>query len=183
MLPLGAQSESSTPAVGVYYFPGWTPAVSGLKDADPWNPIRSFPQREPLLGWYDGSKSSVVAQQANWMSEYGVDYIIFDWYWDGKRPFLDQSLDTYLKLSENSRLPFALLWANHDKEPSSVESFRGMFRHILSHYASHSDYLKVDGRPVVVVFSRLALNVRPPAAARGSNSAAHRSRSASTPRR
>ena len=94
------------------------------------------------------------------MSEYGIDYVIFDWYWDGKRAFLGLSLDAYLKLSTNSRLPFALLWANHDKEPSSVESFRGMVRHILTHYASHADYLKVDGRPVIVIFFSNALNVR-----------------------
>ena len=39
--------------IGVFYFPGWKDKQVSAPSPLPWSPIKDFPEREPLLGWYD----------------------------------------------------------------------------------------------------------------------------------
>lgn len=50
---LWAQAAAGRPMVGVLYFPGWKNDAIGATSAKPWAPITAYPEREPLLGWYD----------------------------------------------------------------------------------------------------------------------------------
>ncbi|HGV3494408.1 TPA: hypothetical protein ACNGYJ_005928, partial [Klebsiella quasipneumoniae subsp. quasipneumoniae] len=48
--------------VGVYYYPGWKkPGI------DAWEPIRKYPERMPLLGWYREGEDKIIQQQLSWM--------------------------------------------------------------------------------------------------------------------
>jgi Glycosyltransferase WbsX len=127
-VPAAAEAENARDRfqIGAYYFPGFhsDPRVSVdhgpgwtewelLKRAEPKFPGHRQP-KDPLWGFEDESKSEVFSKKIAAAADHGLTHFLFDWYWyDG--PFLSGALDSgYLQASNNHRLKFALMWANHD---------------------------------------------------------------------
>src|SRR5690606_38760753 len=92
-----------------------------------------------------------------WMAEYGLDYVVFDWYWDGASTVRDHSINGFIASRARQGLEFSLLWANHDDSPRSKDDFHAMVKYWLAHYFRQSGYLTIDGKPVVFFFSHSAL--------------------------
>ena len=152
----------SRPAIkmGVYYFPGWKSNTPGTSSDMPWNPIKKFPERQPKLGWYDEGDQDVMAAQVATMAANGLSYISFDWYWGpDNHVYLGHAINAFLKLKNKHGLQFSLLWANHDEAPVSMSNFDRMIDYWVTRYFLSPDYLKVDGRPVVTVFSAYGLEI------------------------
>ncbi|WP_341869797.1 glycoside hydrolase family 99-like domain-containing protein [Paraburkholderia caffeinilytica] len=152
-----ASADPDSYNVGVYYFPGWSPGA-GKGNSDPWSPIKRFPERKPLLGWYDDSNQKVIAKQLEWMKDYGINFVTFDWYWEGgSKPVAGAPISNYLHARDNHGIKFNILWANHAVFPRSLEEFDVMVDYWISNYFSSPNYLKIDDRPVVMVFSATEL--------------------------
>lgn len=157
-LPLSTSAQDATPGyeIGVYYFPGWLDDQRGAPAAKPWERIKRYPEREPLLGWYREGDSSVVEQQVDWMHAYGIDFVVFDWFWDGK-PFLEHALSAFMRADNGDKLKFSLLWANHSSVPESVPQFTAMVDYWIKYYFPRANYMRIDNKPVVFVFSQQRL--------------------------
>lgn len=139
-------------SIGVYYFPGWTE----YKDAwwnPPWEKIKPYPEMEPVLGWYPEGDDSIAEKQLAWMTNYEIDFVAYDWYWDGKAPFLNHAIDAYRRVASTQKPSYCLLWANHSEIPSRPEHFTAMVDYWLTNYFKDPNYLRLDGKPVVIVFS------------------------------
>jgi hypothetical protein len=139
--------------VGVYYFPGWKfapPFASG----PPWDAIRRYGGRKPLLGWYDDSRVDVATRHLEWMHEYGINFVIYDWYWTNEGgPALTHAIDAYRQSPARSLVSFSILWANHTETPSSQAQFDAIVDYWIDRYFSQRSYYLVDGKPVVFIFS------------------------------
>lgn len=145
--------------LGVYYFPGWRDRTPAAPSDYPWEPIKKFPEREPLLGWYPEGEADVMAAQLDTMARNGISFVSFDWYWGSdNRVYLGHALEAYLSLKDKRGLQFSLLWANHDDAPVSVSNFDRMVNYWVRHYFTSPSYLKVDGKPLVTVFSSAQLD-------------------------
>ena len=69
----------------------------------------------PLWGYLDESDPKVMAQKIAAAADHGIDAFIFDWYYYDDGPFLDRPIDIgFLQATNNHRLKFAFMWANHD---------------------------------------------------------------------
>jgi uncharacterized repeat protein (TIGR01451 family) len=134
--------------VGVYYFPGW-------KNAKQWEPIRAFPERKPVLGWYREGDPEIADWHIKWAVEHGITFFAYDWYWDRGRRQLEHALhDGYFKARYRSLIKFCLLWANHNPAgSSSLEDCREVTRYWIEHYFRQPEHLTLEGRPVVIIFS------------------------------
>lgn len=139
--------------IGVYYFPGWTDGAKGLNFPYPWAPIKKYPERKPVLGWYRDADSSVVLQQLKWMASHGISYVVFDSYWNKDEPFLDQALVAYKKVKSGVGVSYSILWANHFHFEGGWGGFNKMINYWVEQHFVDPDYLKVDGKPVLFVFS------------------------------
>ena len=139
--------------VGVYYFPGF-PTWSK------WRPIADFPERKPLLGWYDESLPEIADWQIKWAVEHGVSFFAVDWYWcQGARHLEHWLHDAYLKSRYRRHLEFCLLWANHNPPKTHSEAdLLAVTDYWLEHYFKLPEYLKVEGKPVVIMFSTYRLS-------------------------
>lgn len=157
LLQVPAQAQYQ---VGVYYFPGWRDGQKGAPAKEPWQRLKAFKEREPMLGWYDDGAVEVMNRQLGWMHDYGLSYVAFDWYWGGGKPFLEDSLRAYFAAPNRSQVPFALMWANHDQAPTSEEDFEAMVRYWIDNYFRRAETFKVDGRPVVFILDHQNLNDR-----------------------
>jgi hypothetical protein len=140
--------------IGVYYYPGWSPNIKGQGTPDTWNDIRPYAQeREPLLGWYNDSQTAVLSRQLTWMADHGINFTIFDWYWENARPAPETSVRAYLSVPERKRVRYALLWANHTSEPKSVQEWDALSDFWIRQHLKNPEYLLIDGKPALFIFS------------------------------
>lgn len=137
-------------SIGVYYFPGWRSTVA----RDTWKPIREHGGLEPLLGWYEISDSNVVDRQLQWMNQYGLSFVVFDWYAEQKMAgsYVNPAIDGYLKSSSKGALKFAILWANNGADPATLAEFDAMVQWWTKKYLRNGSYFQVNGNPVVFIF-------------------------------
>lgn len=136
-------------SIGVFYYPGWSP---GARGPDPWAPIRAFPQREPKLGWYRDDRVETLSTQLEWMQRYGIRFVVFDWYWRAGAVQQEQALKAYLQSPGRAQVRFSLLWANHWATPALAD-FDAMVDYWVRNYLTRPEYLRIDDKPVVFIFS------------------------------
>lgn len=167
MILLEGMAAAADYTVGAYYFPGWHSQSDYWRDLQGLpgsrSPGRPWPELEPLQGFgYAEESVAVMEKQVDWAAGYGLDYFAFDWYWEGSSPSLTHAIDAYQKAPNRTKLGYCLLWANHSAVPSSQEQFTAMVDYWLGNYFKDPQYLRIDGKPVVIVFSpqRLRDNAR-----------------------
>jgi hypothetical protein len=173
--------------VAVYYFPQYHPDPQNEKwhgpGWDEWALVKAatprFPGHQqpkvPLWGYEDESKPEVCARKIDAAADHGISSFIFDWYWYEDGPFLERSLERgFLKAPNAKRLPFCLMWANHDWMnihpglssgqhptllPSKISraSFDRCVDHIITTYFSQPHYWRVDGGLYFSVYEIMSL--------------------------
>lgn len=105
----------------------------------------------PLLGAYDSHSPAVIAQHCTWAKQAGVDGFIASWW--GKGSFEDQAIDRILKGCENAGLQMTIYYESVS-HPQNARSAAEDVLYILKRYSSHPAWLKVEGKPVVFIYSR-----------------------------
>lgn len=156
-----------------YHGPGWT-EWELMKCARPRFEGHRQP-RIPLWGYEDEANPEVMAKKIAVAADHGLDAFVFDWYYYDDAPYLQRALDEgYLGAANRSRLPFALMWANHDwndRHPVGFEEAKAAKRlytwsttpenigccwdHLIERYLSRPEYWRVDGK---LYFSIYAVN-------------------------
>lgn len=139
--------------IGVYYFPGWNTATR-------WLPIKKTGYPKPLLGYYREGEPEVAEWQLKWAAEHGIDFFIYDWYWNGGSRSLEHALlDGYLNAKNRKYVKFCLLWANHNPAGTTSEAdLMNVTDYWLANYFHRPEYFTIDGKPVVIIF--LASRIR-----------------------
>lgn len=145
-------------------YPGFT-EWDEIKTAKPRFPGHMQPN-PPLWGYQDESKPEFMAQKIAAAADHGVNAFIFDWYYYDDGPYLQGALDNgFLKAKNNSRVKFALMWANHDwydiqgynpadnnikllypgkVTPATWDKICDL---IIAKYFKHPSYWLIDGKP------------------------------------
>ncbi|NLX20973.1 MAG: hypothetical protein GXY55_04780 [Phycisphaerae bacterium] len=168
--------------VAAYYYPCTHPDPRWDKAKYPgfteWDLIRKakprFPghkqPRVPLWGYTDESDPKVMAQKIDAAADHGVDAFIFDWYYYDDGPYLQGALERgFLNASNNQRIKFGLMWANHDwydiqgynpAEPIKLlypgkvtpQTWETITDLVIARYFKHPSYWKIDGKPYFSVY-------------------------------
>ena len=132
-----------------------------------------YQPRQPLWGYEADNDPKVVSRWINVALDHGVNVFVYDWYWFDDGPFLESALnDGFLKAENNEEMQFYLMWANHDVKKNywNVHKYgddesilwdgavnRDQFAHIVERvirkYFSRPNYLKIDGMPLLSIFS------------------------------
>lgn len=103
--------------VGVYYFAGWWPKQPNKYTVQGREWLRDFPEREPLLGLYNGQ--ATMNREIVAASSYGVDFFQILWYWQGVQPegegtkHLNDGIRTFMASPDKGRMRFTLEYVNH----------------------------------------------------------------------
>lgn len=124
----------------------------------------------PLWGYLDESDPKVMQQKIEAATSHGVNTFIFDWYWYAGKPFLEECLNNgFFKASNNQKMKFYLMWANHDHnsylDPANPDkskiywrggvdslTFVKMVDHVIHDYFKKPNYYKIDGKPVFSIY-------------------------------
>jgi hypothetical protein len=161
-----------------YYFGNYHPGdprnvkTKGL-DWSEWELVKNakprFPGHQqphvPLWGYADESKPEVMARKIAAAADHGITAFVFDWYYYNDGPFLDSPIDRgFLQATNNGRLKFAFMWANHDwydiqpyhrgaprklLYPGQVTpaAFDKICDHLIKDYFVRTNYWRVEGKP------------------------------------
>jgi hypothetical protein len=109
--------------------------------------------------------------------DHGVNGFLVDYYWYDDGPYLSRALDEGLLKAPNLELiDFALMWANHelvdifpladpaDHNPRRLKdgvidrpAFERMAGHVIEHYFSRPNYLRIEGKPWFSIYEVASL--------------------------
>ena len=120
------------------------------------------PPQEPVLGHYESADPKVAEQHIAWASEYGIDFFTLD-YWpnvDHRNKRIDEG---FLKARNIGDIKFCIFyeswnlrWLAHYGATvfttKASRQFRREMKMFAEKYFSHPSYLKIDGKPVVVLY-------------------------------
>lgn len=151
---LSSRAVASGYEIGVYYYPGWYTRYDGVRPITQWDKIRQFPERMPLIGWYPEGSVQVMEGQIAQMHEYGLSFVAFDWYYrPGRKIQLDHAISAFINSNNKGLMKFSVLWANHDKMPTSLGDWDQMVQYWIDNYFEDPQYYRIENKPVVFVFS------------------------------
>ena len=109
----------------------------------------------PLLGPYDSNNESVIEQHVEWAKEAGISCFIVSWW--GQGSFEDKALFNISKVCEKEKFNFTVYIENSSSISQTVQDLT----YLLNKYNNSSSWYKVDGRPVIFVYSRARNNLDP----------------------
>lgn len=134
--------------IGAFYFPGFP-------TANAWAPIRNYPNRKPILGWYDESNPECADWQIKWSVEHGINFYLVDWYWCQGNRQLDHWLrNAYGKARYKKYLKWAVMWANHNAPNThSAEDWRKVTQYWIDNYFQTPEYYQIEGKPAVFIWA------------------------------
>lgn len=161
--------------LGAYYFAGWAgkTAYDDGSASNAWarnmpthytkKLATEFAGRTPVWGWRDDTRE-LMERQIDLAADNGVAYFSFCWYWhDNKKPLNAQGIaddpkhlpmKLFMEAKNNSRMEFSLLIANHGGfEIVGLDAWKQAADFWIANYFKHPRYLRMDGKPVVVIFS------------------------------
>jgi lipopolysaccharide biosynthesis protein len=141
-------------------FTEWTNVVQARPQFDG----HPQPQLPADLGFYDLRLEATRAAQAALARAYGIDAFCYYYYWFGGKRLLEQPLEAMLA-GQAPDLPFCLCWANENwtrrwngaeqdvlmAQRHSPEDDRAVMAD-LARYFADSRYLRIDGRPLLLLY-------------------------------
>lgn len=171
---LVAQDADPRMKLGAYYFAGWggqcpyddgTPEnawAKGMPTHFTKKLATEFSGRTPIWGWRDDTQA-LMDRQINLAADHGITYFSFCWYWkDNKGPINVLSIEKdskhapmyrFMNSKSNNRMEYCLLVANHTgAEIVGPDAWKQAADFWITNYFKHPRYLRVDGKPVLMIF-------------------------------
>jgi glycosyltransferase involved in cell wall biosynthesis len=142
-------------------FTEWT----NVRRAKPFYPGHDQPQiPHPDIGYYNLDDPNVLERQASLAAQYGIHGFCFYYYWFNGRRVLEKPINNMLE-SGKPDFPFCLCWANENwtrtwdgrntelllEQSYSAESDIKFFYDILPALKDNR-YIRIDGRPLVIIY-------------------------------
>lgn len=132
-----------------------------------------YQPRQPLWGYELDNDPKVVEKWIDVATDHGVNVFVYDWYWYEGGPYLEGALnDGFLKASNNEKMQFYIMWANHDvkynywnvhryKDNTDIlwnakvdwENYKIIVDRVIKQYFTRPNYFKINGEPVFSIFS------------------------------
>ena len=148
--------------VAAHYYPSWSKGENGLTHE--FEDIHDYPERTPLMGYYEDKNPEVIDWEIKWALEHGINCFIYCWYRkksnEGKPVTVeDMRLSSGLhKGLFNARygnmMKFAIMYEASTKwggtDPEDMQ--QNLMPFWMENYFSRENYLVIDNKPVLYIY-------------------------------
>lgn len=124
-----------------------------------WGAIEPWPERKPVLGWYNEGDPEVADWHIKYWVEHGISGVIYCWYRSNLNAPVTQTLghaihDGLLKARFLPLIKFGIMWENGCGQGvgSTGDLLDNLLPFWIENYFSHPSYLRVDGKPVLYIW-------------------------------
>lgn len=163
------EPATSDRIVAAHYYSAWKYGAAGVHDG--FNDLaEEYPDRTPLMGYYDEENPEVCDWEIKWAAEHGINCFIYCWYRkpdnEGK-PVSVSDLrcghgihEAYFNAKYRNYMKFAIMfeasprWGATD-EDDMVENLMPFW---VTEYFKKESYLKIDNKPVLFVYNQRRLD-------------------------
>lgn len=148
--------------VAAHYYPAWKKGSAGLHRG--FDDLHDYPERTPLLGYYDGDSPELCDWEIKWALEHGVNCLIYCWYRNKSNVGHPVTVSD-LRLGETlhngffnakycDMMNFAIMFEAQNKwgATDQQDMIENLMPFWLENYFSRDNYLKIDEKPVVFVY-------------------------------
>ncbi|MBA4166873.1 MAG: glycoside hydrolase family 99-like domain-containing protein [Chitinophagaceae bacterium] len=157
--------SDSAPAhydVAVYYFPQWHVDAKNVKkygrDWTEWEVLQAakpkfaghIQPKVPLWGYEDEADPKVMSKKIDVAVANGINVFLFDWYYNNDGQFLQRPLEEAFMKTNNNRMKFAIMWANHQKIKPVI--FDSVMDICINKYFKDPSYWMIDGAPYFCLY-------------------------------
>ena len=159
------QPAKSDRIIAAHYYAAWKKGAAGLHDA--FNDLaQEFPDRTPLMGYYDEENPEVCDWEIKWALEHGINCFIYCWYRrrdNMGKPVTENDLRCGHGLHEalfhakfQDKMKFAIMfeasprWGGTDKD----DLLKNLMPFWCETYFKRGNYLILDNKPVLFVYQQ-----------------------------
>jgi hypothetical protein len=150
--PVPARTGKYT--IWAHYCPLWKHGTHyGWKMIEPW------PERKPVIGWYNEGEPEVADWHIKYWLEHGISGVVYCWYRTNLNAPVTQQLghaihDGLLKARYIDRIKFSIMWENGCGQGagSTKDLMENVLPFWIENYFSHPSYQRVNGKPLLYIW-------------------------------
>lgn len=134
------------PLIGVYYFNWYRSKTEGWgNDSHVVGPEATM----PALGWYASDDPTVIRAHLDQISAVGFDFVVLNVV--AENPTIWENIRAVFREAEGRPIRLAIMLDGlYQASPAAK---RAWVAHVLREYGDHPNYLRLQGRPLVLLYS------------------------------
>ena len=159
-VPIPVPLKTGDYYIGAFRCPLWGYNSRGGNE---WHPIINYPERMPVLGYYDERDPEVTDWEIKYAVEHGISFFVDCWF--RNKDNLGKPAKDTLGYWVNKALPnakykdfikFALLWENGNDITTGISSESDLLNNLMpywiNNYFKRDNYLKFNNKPVFILY-------------------------------
>ena len=150
--------------VAAHYYPAWKKGSAEVHDG--FEELHPYPERTPLMGYYDEEDPKVTDWEIKWCLEHGINCWIYCWYrrkHNVGKPVTDPSTDLrcahgihegLFRAKHGNKMKFAIMFETQERwgASDSEDMIQNLMPFWLETYFKRENYLKIDNKPVLFLY-------------------------------
>ncbi len=156
------QEAESDRIVAAHYYAAWKKGSAGIHEG--FDDLHDYPERTPLMGYYDEENPLVCDFEIKWALEHGINCFIYCWYRkidNMGKPVTVNDLrcghglhEALFRAKYGNRMKFAIMFENNARWGTT--DGRDIVEHLMPFwtetYFKRPNYLTIDNKPVLLVY-------------------------------
>ena len=149
-----ASASTQTRArLGAYYFDGWSGPLTNFHfNGLPFGP---YQDRQPLSGWQDNNQCA-VEQQLAWAHNFGIDFFVFDWYFNVQANDPGENLNSALQIThslpDRHGMQYAILYVDASPFDVGPADWTSAVNEWIG-YMTDQAYVRVNSIPLFLILN------------------------------
>ncbi len=148
--------------VAAHYYAAWKKGAAGIHNG--FNDLHEFPERTPLMGYYDEENPEVCDWEIKWAVEHGINCFIHCWYRkldNMGKPVTVNDLrcghglhEALFNAKYQKYMKFAIMFENSPRwgTTDAEDAVEHLMPFWTENYFKRDNYLKIDNKPVLFIF-------------------------------